>query len=49
MDHITEECRTLLADLTCNSKRVIDKFNELAWDNETEEDETVMKTHLRQV
>ena len=38
-------------NLTCNSKRVIDKFSKLAWDNETQADEIVevMETHLRQV
>ena len=51
MDHITEENTTLLADLTRESKRMMDKLSKLAWDNETHADKIVkvMETHLQQV
>ena len=51
MDHITEDNTILLADLTRESKRMMDKLSKLAWDNETHAAEIVkvMETHLKQV
>ena len=51
MDDITEDYRTSLADLTCDSKSMIDELSKLAWDNETHADKIVkvMETHLQQV
>ena len=51
MDHLTEEYRTLLADLTHDSKRMIDKLSKLAWDKETHAAKIVevIETHLQQV
>jgi hypothetical protein len=51
MDHITEDYSTLLADLTRDSKRMIDKLSKLAWDNETHAAKIVevIETHLQQV
>ena len=51
MDHITEDYRTLLEDLTRDSKRKIDELSKLAWDNETHAAKIVevIETHLQQV
>jgi DNA-directed RNA polymerase subunit F len=51
MDDITEDYRTSLADLTCDSKSMIDELSKLAWDNETHAAKIVdvIETHLQQV
>ena len=49
MDHITEENTTLLADLTDDSKGMMDKLSNLKLDNQTHTAVKVMETHLQQV
>jgi pre-mRNA cleavage complex 2 protein Pcf11 len=51
MDDITEEYRTSLADLTQNSKPLINMLTMLAEDNETHAAKIVdvIETHLQQV